>query len=190
MNLDHIWKKIRQDGDTTAFEYLYHLLYPGMCQYAAHLTGDRHVAEEVTQDVFLKVWNMRKDIISQNGSIRNYLFRLAHNQCIDLLRKNHTRRESFIQSLPSEEWARISETYGFDGMLIEQLEAEETAEKIRKIVERLPAQCREIFIKSRFENKSNDEIATEMNLSENTVKTQIYRALRKIRECFQVGLFL
>jgi len=188
MNLDHIWKKIQRDDDTTAFEFLYHLYYPGMCQYASQLTGDRHVAEEVVQDVFLKVWNKRKEIFSHDGSIRKYLFRLVHNQCLDLFRKNHTRRESFIQLLPSEGWAKISENYGFDELLIEQLEAKETAEKIQQIVEQLPAQCREIFIKSRFENKSNDEIASEMNLSENTVKTQIYRAVKKIKEYFYIFL--
>ena len=186
MNLDHIWKKIKHENDTTAFEFLYHLFFSGMCQYASQLTGSRHVAEEVVQDVFLKVWNKRKEIFSNDGSIRKYLFRLVHNQCLDLLRKCNTRRESFIQLLPSEEWARISESYGFDELLIEQMEAEETAEKIEQIVGQLPAQCREIFIKSRFENKNNDEIATEMNLSKNTIKTQIYRALKILEKHFYI----
>ena len=188
MNLDHIWEKIQHDDDTTAFGFLYHQLYPGMCQYASQMVGDRQVAEEVVQDVFLKVWNKRKDIYSRDGSVRKYLFRLVHNQCLDLLRKHHTRRESFIRLLPSEDWARISENYGFDEFLIEKLEAEDTALKIQKIVEQLPAQCREIFTKSRFENRSNEEIASEMNLSENTVKTQIYRALQKIKEHFYIFL--
>jgi len=188
MNLDHIWNKIQQDDDTTAFEFLYHQFYPGLCQYASQLTGDRYVAEEVVQDVFLKVWEKRKEIFSQDGSIKKYLFRLTHNQCFDLLRKYRTRKESFIQLLPSEAWARISESYGFDEFLIEQLEAEYTALQIQQVVARLPAQCREIFIKSRFENKSNEEIATEMNLSENTVKTQIYRALQKLKEHFYIFL--
>jgi len=190
MNLDHIWKKVQKDDDTTAFGFLYHLFFSGMCQYASQLTGDRHVAEEVVQDIFLKVWNKRKDIVSRDGSIKKYLFRLTHNQCIDLLRKHHTRKESFIQLLPSDDWVRISETYGFDELLIEQLEGKETVEKIQHVVKQLPVQCREIFMKSRFEYKSNEEIATEMNLSENTVKTQIYRAIKKIKEHFYVYLLI
>jgi RNA polymerase sigma-70 factor (ECF subfamily) len=63
------------------------------------------------------------------------------------------------------------------------LDTEDTSIKIQQIVDQLPAQCREIFTKSRYEDKSNEAIATEMNLSENTVKTQIYRALQKIRAC-------
>ena len=183
MNLDHIWTKIKND-DTTAFELLYHLLYPGMCQYASQLTGDRHVAEEVVQDVFLKVWDKRKDIYSRDGSVKKYLFRLIHNQCLDTVRKYRTQKESFVQLLPSEAWVKISESYGFDDFLIERLEAEDTAAKIQQIVDQLPAQCREIFIKSRFENKSNEKIAQEMNLSEHTIKTQIYRALQKIKAYF------
>ncbi|MDR1172127.1 MAG: RNA polymerase sigma-70 factor [Bacteroidales bacterium] len=185
MTLDNIWAKIQHD-DTTAFELLYHLLYPGMCQYASQLLGDRQVAEEVVQDVFLKVWNKRGDIFSRDGSIKKYFFRLVHNQCLDVLRKYSTHRESLVQLLPSETWAKISEKYGFDEFLIEKLEVEETVVKIRKIVDQLPAQCREIFIKSRLENMGNKEIAAEMNLSEHTIKTQIYRALQKIKEHFYI----
>ena len=186
MNLDHIWEKVQQSDDSTAFGLLYHQFYQGLCQYASQLTGDRYVAEEVVQDVFLKVWDKRKEVFSQDGSIRKYLFRMVHNQCLDILRKSRTRKESFIQLLPPEAWARISESYGFDENLIEQLDAEDLALRIQQFIAQLPAQCREIFTKSRFENKSNEEIATEMNLSENTVKTQIYRALRKLREHFYI----
>ena len=187
MNLDHTWLKI-QHGDTKAFELLYHSFYPGMCQYASQLVGDRYVAEELVQDVFVKIWDKRKDIFSKDGSIKKYLFRLVHNQCLDVLRKYRTGKESFVRLFPSETWAKISENYGFDEFLIERLEAEDTAAKIQQIIDQLPDQCRKIFIKSRFENKSNEEIAAEMNLSENTVKTQIYRALLKIKEHFYIFL--
>ena len=181
MSLDDIWYKAQHD-DVTAFEFLHHLIYPDMCQYASQILNNKCIAEEVVQDVFLKVWNKRKNIFSQNGSIKKYFFRIVHNQCLDILRKSNTHRELFIQLLPSEIWANISEKYSFDESMIEQLEAEDTAARIQQIIAQLPAQCREIFIKSRFENKSNREIATEMKLSENTVKTHIYRALKKMRE--------
>ena len=93
-----------------------------------------------------------------------------------------------VQLLSSEMWAKISEKYGFDESMIGQLEAEDTAARIQQIIEQLPAQCREIFIKSRFEFRSNEEIAVEMNLSENTVKTQIFRALKKIKGYLNIFL--
>jgi RNA polymerase sigma-70 factor (ECF subfamily) len=104
-----------------------------------------------------------------------------------MLRKYHTQRETSVHLLPPETWAKISETYGFDDFVVERLEAKETEEQIRRVAERLPAKCREIFIMSRFENMSNEEIASAMNLSEHTVKTQLYRALQKIREAMDEG---
>ena len=181
MNIDKLWKKIQQ-GDTTAFELLYHILYKGLCQYASQLIKDRHDAEEVVQDVFVNIWNKRKEIVSQDMSIRNYCYRLVHNQCLDALRRYNTRRASFVHLLPSEAWVKISETYGFDEFIVERLESEDTEKKIRQIVGKLPVKCREIFNMSRFENMSNEEIASKLKLSENTVKTQIYRALQKIKD--------
>ena len=184
MNLDDIWKKVQNDDDRTAFEVLYYRLFAGMCQYASQIIGDRHLAEEAVQDVFLKVWEKRKSIFSKDGSIKSYFFRLTHNQCLDIHRKKRTQKEALVQLLSTEEWMNITENYGFDDFLIERLEAKDTAVKIQVILNRLPEKCREIFVKSRFENKSNEEIAAEMNISENTVKTQIYRALQKIKEHF------
>jgi RNA polymerase sigma-70 factor (ECF subfamily) len=181
MNLDQLWKKIQQD-DATAFELLYHLLYKGLCQYASQLIKDRQDAEETVQDVFVKLWSLRKELVSQDMSIRNYCYRLTHNQCLDVLRRYNTQRESFVHLLPPEAWVKISESYGFDDYIIEQLEAKDTEKKIRQIIGQLPEKCREIFMMSRFDNMSNDEIALKLNLSENTVKTQIYRALQKIKE--------
>ena len=189
MNLDDIWNKVRQD-DTMAFKLMHHLLHPGMCEYASQLTGDHHVAEEVVQDVFLKVWNKRKNIYSQDGSIKKYCFRLTHNESLDVLRKRHTQKESFVRLLPSEAWMKISEQYGVDDFLIEQLEAEETAVKIKKIVDQLPDQCREIFIKSRLEGKKHKEIAIELNISTHTIEAQMNIALKKLREQLKNYLLL
>lgn len=178
MNLDHIWMEVR-NNETSAFELLYRLLYPGMCYYASQMLKDKCTAEEVVQDIFLKVWEKRQNIYSRENSLKKYLYRLTHNQCIDILKQRNTRKKSFIKLLPSDTWASISEQYGFDGQMVEQLDANDTAVKIQRVIDRLPAQCREVFVKSRFENLSDKEIAVTMNISENTVRTQIYRALQK-----------
>jgi RNA polymerase sigma-70 factor (ECF subfamily) len=189
MTLDEIWIKIR-NNDTVAFGQLFHRFYPGMCQYASQLLNDKYTAEEVVQDIFLRVWEKRSEITSHNGSLKKYMYRLVHNLCIDTLRKYNTRKEELVQFLPLEAWTKISEKYGFDEFLIEQLETEDIIAKIQQIVAQLPTQCREIFIKSRFENQSNREIAFEMKLSEHTIKAQIYRALQKIKKYLYLFLIL
>jgi RNA polymerase sigma-70 factor (ECF subfamily) len=187
MNLDHIWMEVR-NNETSAFELLYRLLYPGMCYYASQMLMDRCTAEEVVQDIFLKVWEKRQNIYSRENSLKKYLYRLTHNQCIDILKQHNTRKKSFIKLLPSDTWASISEQYGFDEQMVEQLDANDTAVKIQRAIDRLPAQCREVFVKSRFEDLSDKEIAVTMNISENTVRTQIYRALQKIKQIICIFL--
>lgn len=63
-----------------------------------------------------------------------------------------------------------------------QLQAKETLNRIDALVDSLPGQCRETFKLSRFEEKTNDEIASLLNISVNIVKMQMYRALDKIRK--------
>ena len=71
----------------------------------------------------------------------------------------------------------ISDKYPLNDLLSKELE-----EKIKYEIEQLPPQCREIFYLSRFEEMTHKEIAEKLNISENTVKVQVYRALVKLRK--------
>ena len=181
MNLEVIWKKV-QEGDISSFEVLYRKYFSCLCRYASQLLNDRFLAEETIQDIFLKLWETRQQVFVHGGSFRTYLYRITHNQCMDILKKNKTQKNLFIHLPSPDEWAYIAEKYGFDDYVIERLEAEETATLIEQIVEQLPAQCREIFRLSRNEEKTNEEIAQQMGLSESTVRVQLYRAIQKIQK--------
>ncbi len=181
VNIDNIWRSIQQ-GDVVAFELLYKKMYPKLCYYASQLLGSTWLGEEAVQDLFLQLWESKEKLFSQNNSIHTYLYRTLHNHCLDILKKQQTQKHSFIQYLSSDAWCAISEKYGFDEQLIEQLESEEIRMKIDAIIENLPEQSREIFKLSRMEGKSNEEIAMQMKLSVSTVKTQIYRAISKIKK--------
>ncbi|GHU89633.1 DNA-directed RNA polymerase sigma-70 factor [Bacteroidia bacterium] len=190
-NIDNIWISIRQ-GDVEAFELLYKKLYPELCYYASQLLCSTWLAEEAVQDLFLQLWESKEKLFSQNNSIRIYLYRTLHNHCLDILKKQQTQKHSFIQYLSSDAWCTISEKYGFDEQLIEQLESEEIRIRIDTVIENLPEQSRKIFKLSRMEGKTNEEIAKQMNLSVSTVKTQIYRAVSKIKQeiSFIICIFL
>ena len=180
ISMEALWKKVQQ-GDLSAFEALYGEFFPGLCQYAFQLLNDRFLAEEITQDIFLKLWETRHQVFSQGHSLKGYLYSITHNQCMNILKKSRTQKRSFSRLLSSDEWTYISERYGFDEYLIEKIEVEETVALIEQIVEQLPDQCREIFRLSRDEEKSNKEIAQQMGLSESTVRVQLYRAIQKIQ---------
>jgi len=181
MNLKVLWEKVQQ-GDLSSFEALYGEFFPGLCQYAFQLLNDRFLAEETIQDIFLQLWKTRYQIFSQGYSLKRYLYRITHNQCMDILKKSRTQKSRFIHLFPSDAWTYISERYGFDEYLIEKIETNETVTLIEQIVEQLPARCREIFRLSRDEEKTNAEIAQQLDLSESTVRVQLYRAIQKIQK--------
>lgn len=180
---NHIWQKI-QEGDEKSFESLYHMYYASLCFYASQLIQNTETAKELVQDVFLKIWQNRSQLTIR-GTIQSYLYQSVHNQSINTLKHISTNKFKVHQHYGEAYWKFIEETYAIDEFLIERLETQETENLINQVITRLPAQCREIFIMSRFANKSSKEIAALLNLSENSVRTQIYRALAKIKETLE-----
>lgn len=179
-DMDSCWERIRA-GDLKAYELFYKQWYPAMCYYAKQLTNNGFAAEEITQDTFLKMWQNRHTIFSKDQSIKNFLYRTVHNNCINYCIRQKTQKERLLTFASSRWWYEIGEQFAYDESLLDELHAKETQRKIELLIEGLPAQCREIFKLSRFDDKTNDEIAALLDISVNTVRTQIYRALNKIK---------
>jgi len=177
-DLNQYWHRI-VEGDEHALEKLYKQVFPSLVHYAGSITGQAHLAEEIVQDVILKLWNNRSIIVVQ-GSFKSYLFQAVHNHALNALRQQRTLKQSVNQPGTEELWRFIADHYDLDDQLIDNVYADETGELIEKAVEELPEQCRRVFRMSRFEALKNEEIARILDLSENTVKTHIYRALQKI----------
>lgn len=180
MNIDIelYWPRIK-NGEEYALEKAYKAAYGALVHYAGELTGEARLAEEVVQDVFLKIWQNRSSLLIKD-SFRAYLFRTVHNHSLNALRQQNTAKES-VNKLGSEKsWQFIADNYDVDDILIEKIFSEETEAIINKIIDGLPDQCRKVFIMSRFESLDNERIAEQLGLSENTVKTHIYRAIHKI----------
>jgi RNA polymerase sigma-70 factor, ECF subfamily len=179
-NVDIYWKRI-QNGEEKAFKELFSETGASLCHYSFQITGDKNFAEEVVQDVFVKLWEQKNSIIIQ-GSFKTYIYQAVHNESVNCVVRKKTLKNSVNKLVSDELWESIVDNYQIEDYVIEQLEAEDTGKMIDQIIQKLPTQNREIFILSRFENKSNLEIAAILNLSVSTVKTQIYRAIDKIRE--------
>jgi RNA polymerase sigma-70 factor, ECF subfamily len=178
-----IWQKI-QEGDEKSFEILYHKYYSSLCFYANQFVQNTEIVKELVQDTFLKIWQNRSQLTIR-GSVQSYLYQTIHNQSINEL-KHLSRNKCKVHHLVDESyWKFIEDTYAIDEFLIEKLEAHETEGLINEVIARLPAQCRDIFILSRFAKKTSKEIAELLGLSENSVRTQIYRALAKIKDALE-----
>jgi RNA polymerase sigma-70 factor (family 1) len=182
INADICWKRI-QNGEEKALKELFSETGASLCHYSFQIIGDKNLAEEVVQDVFVKLWEQRQTISIQS-SLKTYIYQAVHNESVNCAVHKRTLKNSVNQLVSDELWQSVVNNYQMDDSIIEQLEAEDTSKMIDQIIQKLPTQNREIFILSRFENKSNQEIAEMLNLSVSTVKTQIYRAIDKIREEF------
>ena len=177
------WLKI-QEGDEDSFKTLFMELSKELCSYAYQLTSDRFLSEEIVQDLFIKIWQNRENI-TFTKSIKAYLYQSVHNSCINVLVQRKTRKNVVNVFLSDSSWEVIQESTKIHSSFLERIEAEDTEKIIDHVIQNLPPQCRTVFLLSRFENKSNQEIALTLQIVENTVKTHITRALDRVREALE-----
>lgn len=178
LHLTEYWEKTRK-GDVKSFERLYKDLFHGLYCFALKITGDTFKSEEIVQDLFVKIWSERKKLVIK-GSVKRYFYTAIHHSSINSVIEKKTLKNSVNCYSPDSLWLKIQNTFQADDSLVQAIEAKETEEKILKQINKLPPQCREIFILSRIENKSVKEISEILNITGNTVRTQLYRALEKI----------
>lgn len=153
-------------GDVNAFNELFRLYWDNIYSIAFSITKSKVVAEEIVQDVFLKVW-LKREQLAEVKNFDNYLFIIARNHIYNQLR---TKAVQF-----SETDVEVSETPE------KQLYLKETVQIITEAVKRLPKQQRVIFELSRNEGLDHAAIANRLKLSRLTVKTHMNKALHSIR---------
>lgn len=163
-------------GSRVVFETLFKELYARLCVYAESIIHDRDMAEDIVQNIFCQLWEKR-DEITITDSLKSYLYRSVYNAALNTLKHEKVRLafSDFIQK-----HGKVSENeieYLFD-----QESRDLLIRRINEIIERLPSQCRDIFLLSRFAGKKNVEIAQELHISIRTVETQLYRAMKRLRE--------
>lgn len=137
---------------------------------------DRETAEDIVQDVFLKLWNIRHKL-SPSGNIHSYLFLMVKNGCIDSL-KHEAVKDKVGQQLQLELRMEEIAYYTADNYAIDN----EKLERINELMEQLPPKCKAIFTAAYLDGKGNKEIAAEFNISVRTVDAQIYKALSFLRK--------
>lgn len=136
------------------------------------------IAEDVTQDVFIDVW----DNFQASGQLpsRSYIFTAVRNKCLNILTREQVRR-NYIETTELDN--RILGLDYYDSHE-KQLIGREEIQFLYDEIERLPDKCREIFKKSYFEEKKNAEIAEILDISIRTVEHQLYLGLRTLRAKF------
>lgn len=143
--------------------------------YAAKFV-DEEVARDIVQDVFVKLWSDHKIVVKQ--SLNALLFAMVRNSCLQNLEKQKVRNKYFTSAKLKLQEEELQFYMHEKTSLIEQ----ELEHKLHEVVGNLPERCKQIFLMSRFENKKNKEIATELDISVKAVEKQITKALATIRQ--------
>ena len=169
--------------DEKAFDYIYWKYNSHVYNFANSLLYSDDIAENVTQNVFLKIWERRHDIDPEQN-FNAYIFKIARN----LVYKETEQR------LKSEQYVDEYDNTALDFSTEQTLDYNFTNEYYHRLIEELPPARREIFKLSRLDKLPNKEIALRLSISEKTVETQIYRATcflkQKLLTDEGLGLFI
>lgn len=162
------------------FSNIYLTYYAQLVRFAATFVVYEEDAENIIQDLFLGLWE-KKESLNSVENMNAYIYKLAKNKCLDHL-KHIVVKEKFIASeqtfYEQEISLKLQSLETFDV----ELASEEKVEKIiSNAIDALPPKCREIFILSRYDGLKYKEISEKLNLSVNTVETQMSIAFKKLR---------
>ena len=161
---------IGREGGESCFRELFDRYYTPLTIYAAKMLNDADGASDIVQNLFVSLYEEPRAIVN----VRSFLYGSVRNGCLNAIKHEGVKRRHEASALQEAD-----ETGGMEAdELIEQSEAEA---KIAKAIESLPEQCRRIFMLSRYEGKTNQEIAEVLGISKRTVETQISNALRELR---------
>ena len=165
-------QKIANNRDGDAFDTLFRYYAPRVKSYCLRLGADPSSAEEVTQEAMVLVWKNADQYKTSLASASTWIFTIARNLSIDRFRKS--RRPQFDPNDP----LFVPDGEQAPDALIERLQTEES---VRKIMETLSSNERNVLMLSFYENLSHGEISKQLNIPVGTVKSRIRLAFAKIR---------
>lgn len=177
-----------QNGEQDAYRYLYDRHYVVLCQFANELVRDPFLAETIVGDVIFHLWEIR-GTLDINSSLRAYLIRAVRNRCYNHISSEKGKKEVHFSMIESGTLDKDSMMQSDEHPLGKLLE-HELEKEIIKSINNLGDECKCVFKKSRFEHKKNEEIATELGISVNTVKYHIKIALTRLRQDLKKYMFL
>lgn len=163
------------------FESIYVSHYSRMKLFAQEYVIREEDAENIVHDVFLDLWEQNLSLLTHTN-IFAYLFTMLKNRCIDFLRHKTIVRNT-AQKLQDDHAKALQMKCQSLETLDEGLFSEPDIEKIiQNAIDSLPDRCREIFVLNKIEGKKQKVIAQELNISINTVESQMAIAYKKLKE--------
>jgi RNA polymerase sigma-70 factor (ECF subfamily) len=171
------------DSDSNALSELYDRYKRLVFSLALRIVGDQAASEEITQDVFFRIWNKAETYQPEQAKVSTWLTSIARYRSIDLLRRRGVRPESNSVSWPELSHSAIP---GTDGR-----EPEENAsrslqgERVRTALDQLPSEQRQALSLAYYQGFSHSQIAEELDIPLGTIKTRIRLGMQKLRQILQ-----
>jgi RNA polymerase sigma-70 factor (ECF subfamily) len=164
-----------QKGDAVAMDAMFTTYYADLVSYAMSYLHEHAAAEDVAQDVFVRIWERRHEW-TVRGSVAQYLFGATRNRALNVLAHDRVVARDTERVLRHHE----TEPVAVENLGTVTLEAEELARTVARVVDALPPRCQEVFILSRYQRISQREIAELLGITINTVNVQLGKALRAL----------
>jgi len=158
--------------EKVVFDYIFNYYYSGLCAFCMQYLKDKDTVEDLVQDFFVSLW-IDGPRLQIKSSLKSYLFTSVRNRCLDEL-KHRKVTEKYKNYL----------LFGSDGteLSVDFCIAEtELRQAIEASMAKLPPRCREIFVFSRFNGFTNQEIADKLGISKRTVELQISNSLKILK---------
>ena len=174
INEESILLKKIKSSDKKAFKKIFYNYHDSLFRFVLYKTQDADIAEDITQETFLRVWKTRSKL-QPNKSFFSLIARISTNLCYDHFRHIEVRKRH-ESTIPTNSKSHYDNPESIT--LANSLE-----KQIQQIVNnKLPEKCRHVFILSRIEGLSNTDIAESLDISIRTVENQIYRAIKILKK--------
>ena len=161
-----------QEGDAGVFRTLFESYYPSLCLFAEKILNDPAGAEDVVEDVFLKLWQSRQHFNTLDH-LKGHLYLATRNASLNALKRQGRagkRQHDYLTMQPE-----------YDGGYLAEVTRQEGFRILYEAVQTLPEQARKVITLSYLEGKSNQEVADLLGLSIHTVKAQKRRGVALLR---------
>lgn len=157
----------------SAFDEIYKRYNERLYQFIYNIVKSRDDAEDIVQDVFVKVWQKRQSI-DEFLSFKSFIFTISYNTSISLIRKR-IKNTDFVEYIKRiQKQGELSEN-------ISQIEYNELEKNINKIIDKLPKKQKQVYKLSREKYLSYKDIAVELNISVSTVEKHMVKALKFLK---------
>lgn len=169
-------RRMKELDSQAAFRQFYNMTYDRLFRIAYYYVKQEEWSQEIVLDVFMKLWEQRSTLLEVRN-IEDYCFILTKNASLNYLEKETRRTTLPTNTLPEPEAQAPSPE--------EELINEELFAVYVKALDRLPARCREVFIRIREEKQTYAQVAQALNISTKTVDAQLQKAVGRLKEAIQ-----